>query len=333
MWRLILTVISALACLGVLAQTWPADTFRWFYNDSIPTKELKAKAQSGDPIAMNDYAASVYLTGRTADEMAHKSRKHWLRAAKAGAPRALLYVAAFDSDADARWLEYLELIYRSEDGDAVCCVADFITERLIKRFRNLDNSYVDRFYLRAARLGNKKAQREIAGRFVFAKGNSGLKTDIDSAYHYLKKSGTYKANLFRTWAFKLYPLGGDTVGMIDFRPADAAAILRYVIADNEDGSGESFLSGLLLGDLYYEHFHDWEAAFACYKAVACDDEWPDGEYTAYLRGRAYERLARCYRFGRGVEVDAAEADRLTRLAAQSGNQNAEIIIDSLIHAE
>lgn len=54
---------------------------------------------------------------------------------------------------------------------------------------------------------------------------------------------------------------------------------------------------------------------------------------ACLRGRAYERLARCYRFGRGVEVDAAEADRLTRLAAQSGNQNAEIIIDSLIHAE
>jgi len=67
--------------------------------------------------------------------------------------------------------------------------------------------------------------------------------------------------------------------------------------------------------------------------VPCDDELPDGEYTACLRGRAYERLARCYRFGRGVEVDAAEADRLTRLAAQSGNQNAEIIIDSLIHAE
>ena len=87
-----------IACQCAFAQTWPPETFTWYYTDSVVTPELKAKAKSGDPTALNDYAFSFWWSERTADEAVAKSRKWMKLAAKAGAPRAMLYYAAWQAD-------------------------------------------------------------------------------------------------------------------------------------------------------------------------------------------------------------------------------------------
>lgn len=323
-------LLYSLVCLCSHAQTWPPDTFRWFYNDSVVTSELKARAKKGDPYALNDMAYAVFSSGRTADEMVRKPHKWWRQAAEAGAPRAMLHIAAFPKDAKDKALrkEYLDRIYQSSDGDAICKAAEFMRNPFLY-FREPENGYMCKFYLRAAHLGNKLAQRVIAEDFVFGGGPYGVKINIDSAYHYLKESGTYDATKFRVWARKLYPFRGDSTDMKAYRPEDAAAIFRYVIADHDPGDGEDFAAQWYLGDLYYDILHKWEDAFACYKAMAENSTLGNGNYVNSLRGYAYERMARCYRFGRGVEEDQEEADRLLRIARELGCDNAEDLIKRL----
>lgn len=314
-----------IACQCAFAQTWPPETFTWYYNDSVVTPELEAKAKSGDPIALNDMALATSRAGRTADEGEKKSRKWYVKAVEAGAPRAmLLHIVTSRKVAKDKALrkEYLDRIYRSSDGDAICKAAEFMRTPF-PYFLEPEKGYMRKFYLRAAHLGNKLAQRVIAEDFVFGGGPYGVKINIDSAYHYLKESGTYDVREFRIWATELYPFRGDSTDMKAYRPEDAAAIFRYVIADHKPGDGEDFLAQWWLGDLYYDILYKWDDAFACYKAMAENFTLGNGNYVNSLRGYAYERMARCYRFGRGVEEDQEEADRLLRIARELGCENAE----------
>lgn len=323
-------LLYSLVCLCSHAQIWPPDTFRWFYTDSLVTPELKAKAKKGDPYAMNDMAYAVFSSGRTADEMVGKSRKWWRQAAEAGAPRAMLHIAAFPNDDKERALrkEYLDKIYISSDADAICQAADFMRNPVLY-FSEPERGAMIKFYLRAANLGSRLAQRVIAEDYVFGGVPPGEKVSVDSAYRYLKESGTYKASKFRSWALQLYPVNGDSTAMRKNRPDDAAKIFHYVIADHESGSGEDLLCNMLLGDLYYDILHKWDNAFVCYKAMAENTSLGDGDYVKSLRGYAYERMSRCYRFGRGVRGNQEEAERLLRIAQEMGSEKADDIIKRL----
>lgn len=155
-------LLYSLVCLCSHAQIWPPDTFRWFYTDSIRTKGLKEKAKSGDPTALNDYAFSFLWSERTADEAVAKSRKWMKLAAKAGAPRAMLYYVAWQADNKkspgykSLLEEYLDKIYNSNDADAICETAEYL-RRPFLYFSQSNVGNMERFYARAAELGNKKS--------------------------------------------------------------------------------------------------------------------------------------------------------------------------------
>lgn len=332
-----------IACQCAFAQTWPPETFTWYYTDSVVTPELKAKAKSGDPTALNDYAFSFWWSERTADEAVAKSRKWMKLAAKAGAPRAMLYYAAWQADNKkssgykSLLEESLDKIYNSNDADIICETAEYL-RRPFLYFSQSDVGNMERFYARAAELGNKKAKRIMAEHHIFGgelkhdiiKGwmisPSNVKVDIDKGFRYLCESDTYDSGKFLGWAFHLCPLYNDSSRVVANRPYDVVRMLELAVGKSDETGERSIFLRINLGKLYYEHLHDFDKAFkVCMQIVDNRDE----KTPRYILGEAMNILSKCYRHGRGVGQDERMAEYYLQEAYRYGNNSAEDLIKLL----
>ena len=281
---------------------------------------LLQKASAGDAEAMYRVGDAYYFGKGTQKDM-HAAVKWMKNAADKGHPKAMAvygayishgYVSGEPKDA-VKWFEKAA----KKDYDFALYNLGFCYRNAYGVERDYKKSY--EYFLRAAKLGNAAAMNSVG--LAYHNGE-GVEPDYGMAFNYFLQSAENDNPAAFLNVARCYALGEG----VD--EDSVASLMWYERAADEN----HYYSQFLCGSIYYSGTSrmftglvggiDYGKAVKYLKMVLDNPRATDD-----VKGETCRMLAACYRFGRGVEADEQEAGRLTALAAEYGDIDAQKVIE------
>lgn len=313
---------------------YPAD-FKWYYFDSIPTKELERKAKKNNPTAMHDYGMSLW---DSADEKKMFEGIKWIKkAAELNCIKSLLFFVLNNSDAIAKEIryDYAERIFNSQDGECIYMVGMQWKYNIPNNPRsNLwdwDNDKAIIYLNRAAALHYSPALYDLGLIYCFGGipcqrdglwgiESWGTKPNYETSYRLFIESGASPEE-YNLWALRT--AYGNEYEILREDDKNRAQKMFDMLYKN------GYLpAGVSLAHLSYENT-DYKVAFEILSDLIQNHSKFIEEKS--FPGILYLLLAKCYRFGRGCETNEELADLYTKKALGYGiNKSVESLIQDFI---
>ena len=282
--------------------------------------QMKERAAKGDAEAMYQVGVAYHF-GRGVEKNMNEAIDWYKKGAHKGNVKAMATYGALisrgfalGSDKDAfKWIEKAA----KKDYDFAQYNLGYCYKSGLGVERDYEKAY--EYFQKAADQGNVAAQNSVG--IAFLKGE-GVPMDYEKAFGYFLKSAENGNPAAFNNVARCYALGQGT-------PENPIEAMKWY---EKSAMSNDAVAQFLCGAIYYKGesrmFTGLTAPLDYDKAVRYFQMVLDNKRTTDdVRGESYRMLGACYRFGRGVVADEAEADRLTQLAAKYGDLDSKKLIE------
>ncbi|MDE7412692.1 MAG: hypothetical protein K2N05_02730 [Muribaculaceae bacterium] len=334
--------------------------FKWYYNDSIPSEELKKRAEQKDGVSMNDYANALMSYNYEKNHF-DKAKKWYDKATKQNVPKALLWSLSSPNPGlgKEKRMQYAEKIFSSGEVDCIYKVANYFIWGIPyatpilngEEWTRWDNANYLRFLKRASELGYKPALYDMA--LIYCFGGVPLRNNKSKQYY------LYSLDIVPDIpkAFEFFKNAIDLDNLQDKERFDALFdFLRLgLVSDKEDDEFMKLYDPTRSMNIY-KTLHDFDHSFlpagsryaiGLYANQRYDEAFPllltvadeierlekEGNNKYYFLSpiKIYQMLSNSYRFGRGCGIDENLADKYLEKSSHFENNDEKTIINSILN--